>query len=426
MKGKVSLLQQGSDVTLLNTAGLFQKQVLKKGQYIHPQDPNEKLVIDDELIAEIVKNFDGGTLDALPLVWTHTDDPRNIAGKASKLIATKDGMDAVIDVTDPKAREGITSKTEDGKTLFDAVSPGIIHHYMDKKTGEDQGAVMAHIAIVSHGHQKGMRDWHEPVAQALEGAALGEDGKDFVPLIFNGNIKEGNDSMTPEEMLTALKDAGIDLPGLISENKELTTKVETLVKEGKDQVTSMAELLGLGDGKNKDSDLVTQLAELIAKSKKDGDNLVIPTELTDLIGTLSTNLTDVGKIVKTQDEKIDKMEKATEEREKVAAEEKATTFTDDLALHGKIKAGDKETWHKSFLADSTLAQKQASGLAVVVPVNEKGIAPGEGGTSFAGDEELSAEEVRGHVERLTKLSEEMFSNTSDSLRNSDHRVKEKV
>lgn len=137
----------------LGEGNTFRKQILKKGKWYHWAADNGMLEITDEKINEIVKNFNAGILDSVPVPLTHTNDPSMNTGVVKELIKTEDGLDAIIEIKD----ESIVDKIKKG--LITAISASFDPNYLVKKTKEFIGPVLIHAALVSEPYIKGMGEF---------------------------------------------------------------------------------------------------------------------------------------------------------------------------------------------------------------------------------------------------------------------------
>ena len=131
----------------------FRKQVLKFGKFIHMDARGGVLNITKEAIKKIVKNFKDGVIDNIFVPLGHTTDLKRNTGKVVDLIATKDGLDAIIEIRDKSTQKKITDK------LIEKTSVSIDENYLNKESGKYVGPVLRHIALVAEPYIKGMGDF---------------------------------------------------------------------------------------------------------------------------------------------------------------------------------------------------------------------------------------------------------------------------
>ena len=149
---------------------VFRVQALPYGSWVHPSDPDEQLVIDQTMVQAIVKNFEDGVLDNVPVPWRHTDHPAENTGFVLAAIEVEDGLDLIINI--PEAKEQID------KELIGGISLSIDFEYMDKQNGDILGPTMIHCALVSNPYIKGMRKFEQLTPEELEQLGLQvEEGK---------------------------------------------------------------------------------------------------------------------------------------------------------------------------------------------------------------------------------------------------------
>jgi len=134
----------------LSENNTFRKQLLKKGKWYHWAADGGVLELTDEKLDEIVKNFNDGLLESVPVPLTHTNDPSKNTGVVKELIRTKDGIDAILEIKEEK----IVDKIKKG--LITAISASLDPNYMIKKTKKFAGAVLLHAALVAEPYIKGL------------------------------------------------------------------------------------------------------------------------------------------------------------------------------------------------------------------------------------------------------------------------------
>ena len=81
----------------------FKKQILKRGVFkAPPPNEDEDINFNDELFDDVIKAFDEGALDNVPIILgTHNEEKvERIIGKATKLIKEEDGLYAIMAIAD--------------------------------------------------------------------------------------------------------------------------------------------------------------------------------------------------------------------------------------------------------------------------------------------------------------------------------------
>lgn len=148
----------------------YWKQLCPFGEWIDPNDwDNSKLVIDKNLVDQLVKNFNDGVLDYVPVPLGHPYDSSSLAslntGELLELEAREDGLYGLIEIRD----NAIADKID--KNLIPNVSMGMDLQYKDKKDGSLKGAVLQHVGLVTDPYLKGMHAF-EPALSDMSQAAI--------------------------------------------------------------------------------------------------------------------------------------------------------------------------------------------------------------------------------------------------------------
>ncbi len=149
----------------------FEKQILKKGVFAHPQfpnDPDQNINYNDKIFDDIIAAFDAKALDNVPIIIGSHDEgkTKDIGGKVTGLIKKEDGLYAVMEITDEEVVEAINAKTSDGKGIIDEVSVSLAPVTDDE--GNNFPIALWHVAIVTHAFYKGMNSF-EQLAASIEG-----------------------------------------------------------------------------------------------------------------------------------------------------------------------------------------------------------------------------------------------------------------
>lgn len=158
----------------------FWKQLCPFGEWVDPNDwENSKLVIDDNLVDQMIKNFEEKTIDYVPVPLGHPFDSSALAdlntGELLELEKREDGLYGLLEIRD----EEVADKIE--RSLIPNVSMGFDLRYKDKKTGEIKGAVLQHIGLVVDPYLKGMKAF-EP--------ALSDNASDATVLLSENNPRK--------------------------------------------------------------------------------------------------------------------------------------------------------------------------------------------------------------------------------------------
>lgn len=190
---------------------VFRKQILKIGKWYHWGAPGGILEVTDKVVANIAKNFKQKILDHVFVPLSHTNDPSKNAGEVLKLIKTKDGLDAVIEIKD----KNVVEKIQQG--LIKSISASLDSNYFVSKKNKFVGPTMLHAALVAEPFIKGMGNFIPLSDEHSERTIIQlEDGEpDFNKLM--GMIKE---------TLTTLQE------NLITEDKMKKIIKEAVKKEG--------------------------------------------------------------------------------------------------------------------------------------------------------------------------------------------------
>lgn len=195
-------------VELTNTATrkssgkLFRKQILHEGSFIHPNNPNKKVVIDQKFAQDLIKNFKSGDdIVQFPLVDDknrHSEDPtRNLGEVVGLTYEPGRGVFAEIDVR--KHAEDV------GKTIIGG-SAMIAMSYRNNVTGEVKSPVLLHVAATNRPYVPNLEGFQE--IMAMSDTTIDED------LVFLSELQEIGGAMSKDEMIAALKEYGIDVPDL--------------------------------------------------------------------------------------------------------------------------------------------------------------------------------------------------------------------
>lgn len=187
---------------------LFKKQILKFGNFAHPNLPGEQLVITPEVGQHLIDNFRRKVCDIVqfPIVGddnAHTEDPLRNAGEIVDLSTDDVGVWATIDVRDDKVAPRV------GTTILGASA--MLHmDYTDTRTGQKVGPTLLHVAATNRPYITDLANFEEMVSMSADGEA-----NEVLAL-----TEVGTQMMTLDEIKTALLDHGIDLDALMAQAGE--------------------------------------------------------------------------------------------------------------------------------------------------------------------------------------------------------------
>lgn len=154
---------------------LFQKQLIRFGDWIDPIFPDDVMTIDRAVLETIVKNFQNGIVGRISVPLTHTDDPQYNAGECVALSIVgdgstiTDGLYGTIDIRRPQVAEDIKNE------LIWDVSICFTDNYQDNQTGAMYGPTLIHVALVNNPYIKKMNPFTalaEMISKQFGGAAV--------------------------------------------------------------------------------------------------------------------------------------------------------------------------------------------------------------------------------------------------------------
>jgi riboflavin synthase len=204
---------------------LFRKQILRVGEWVHPNDSASKFKVSDKDLDTIVRNFENGICDIVQVPKVngnneHTEDPDANIGETIGLEKQGTDLFALIDARDVGAAKKL------GKTLLGASA--MLHlNYEDKKTGNKVGPTLLHVAVTNRPYITDLKGYEEVVAASAD---LDRDEVLYLasPESDTEPVQEDKVPPTKEELLAQLKkDHGIDF----EEMKEAAAKAPTLEEE---------------------------------------------------------------------------------------------------------------------------------------------------------------------------------------------------
>lgn len=186
---------------------LFKKQILRFGKFTHPMNPEMSINVDQEFYNALKKNFDDGVCPIVqfPLVDDknrHVEDPARNLGEVVDISADEHGINAFLDVR---------RHSEDvGETILGA-SAKIGLNYVDSKTGQKVGPTLLHVAATNRPYLTDLSDY-----ETVSASSADTEDDDVVLLLSSGDntepsSEEESNTMTKEELITALSEYGIDV-----------------------------------------------------------------------------------------------------------------------------------------------------------------------------------------------------------------------
>jgi hypothetical protein len=334
-------------------ATIYRKQIIKYGDYVNPNDSSGRMVLDYELGDKVISNFNRKVLDTVPIQFLHEEDPRNIVGNILALEHTNDssGLDAIISVADEDTIKKLAKLDSSGQRLLRGVSVSLEEDYMDKTTGNRVGPVLRHVAIVTHGYLKGMRDY-EPIQLGDEELSV-----DFY------NFKEKR--VKTSELVAELKKRGFN-------------------------ITDLSDLDDSADDSKKPDNDEPDEDDRPVKGKK---------KMADVTLQQIAELTESNKAVKT--ELADKDNKIKELTDRLNLEE-AHGVVDKLIAVGKVVPAERDAWSKIYLTDKESFTALTANLAAKVDFTEKTTSPN--GNIPGSGTSLSDTEASSEIDRLADLA----------------------
>jgi hypothetical protein len=241
---------------------LIRKQILKIGKpFVHPRDPNTKIVITHAMAAALKRNFDRGmSMVQVPIVNDanqHTEDPTRNAGEVIDVEVDDNAVYVTID-----ARK---HADDFGKTILGASA--MLHlNYRDTETGEQVGPTLLHVAATNRPHINGLKGYEDAIKAS---AAADITGDETVAFLFDEEVALSHETkdgpMTLDELKAAAQEHGIDIEAL----QAAATKAAEL----SGQLDAVNEKLALSGGDVSVTDLAEALVELSASNKSQAQRI---------------------------------------------------------------------------------------------------------------------------------------------------------
>lgn len=240
---------------------LFRKQILAFGAFTHPNDPKQKLVIDNALADHLVENFRNGVCDIVqvPVVDgnnKHVEDPfRNVGEVVDLEVVPNKGVYAVIDARKQEAADAL------GKTLLGASA--MMHmDYTDTRSGKKVGPTLLHVAVTNRPYITNLESFEEIIAASA-------DTTDERPVLLSPANDEEEPQMDLDELLALLKDEhGIDVLDLQAKAEAATPSEESddgaQVKELVEALSAVLREAGVVSLSNSDTAEELTIADVAA------------------------------------------------------------------------------------------------------------------------------------------------------------------
>jgi len=381
---------------------IFRVQALPYGDWVHPNDTTQRLVVNERIVDSIIRNFDDHVMDSIPVPLTHTDDPSKNTGKVIAAIKAEDGLDLVLEIDKPEIVADID------KGLIGGVSLSFDTEYMDKKTGQLCGPTMIHCALVSHSYIKGMRkfariDDDELAALGISGGQMKIAAGDSVAqVLFLSDVKPasggtGDSGMTKEEMLAALKkEHQIDVAQLQDTAKAHASLLSQLSEIGK--------VFGLTVEK---PEHVGQLSDKVKAAQADA------VELGEVRAAVAAKV-QLADGQKLKDVITKHVDQTVALGDRVALLE-AEKDVDALLADKKILPAQREEYIELRKSNKGLYDKMTGKLKAggAVDLSEHGIDTNAGktddttGAGKTGSVKLSDDQVKGEIDRYLKLGDSL-------------------
>jgi len=313
---------------------IFRKQLLRYGNWVHPNGGKDPLVIDAQLVDGIITNFNNKTLDKVPVPIEHTEDPTKNRGYVIGLEKTVGGLDGLLQIDDAKVAEQMS------QGLIPSISAGFDTEYINKETGKSVGPVLRHAALVSHGYLKNLTGFQK--------VAL----SDSISAVVLTDIKEEEKTMamTLEEIKAALKkDHNIDVDALTVSASRGVSLADS-IRKALPATVKLADTAG-------DDLLVAEVKKLTDASKTNESSLVT---LGDKVATMEAEsavavLLSDGKILPTQKDLYVTMHK----KDKATYDALAATLVKQVDLSEKGQEGVELTDESKVQSEIDRYNKEA-------------------------------------------------------------------
>jgi hypothetical protein len=409
-----------TDPAIVLNGSKFRKEIIKFGQYRHPNplfsdDKDFDWTFAQADADEMIANFQAGLVDSVKFIDAHDETNTRLLGTVVQLEKTDSGVTAVIDVEDEQKAVEIRSKMGDGKSLASGISVGLDNAYrVSDATNSKKRAqnVLRHVASVTIPWINGLEDWQEIGADNTK-LNFGHENYTGTPLVG----KEDKTDMTEEQRKAALKiiiaasnkteaevlkllaDAGIDLAGEPVKKDEIDPTVKAVMDAIKglanadDDDDEEDEDKSKDDKSKNDSDVSAALAAL--KSEMNNKNAGVAKVLTELTGLLQN------------------ANSAVADQQKAMAAREADEAVATLIKAGQILPKQKEHYVALFLSNKSLFETMTADLPKVIDFNDQDDERFQGIDRPWGSKDLSQTEVVSEADRYLKMAQEVAPGGSD-------------
>lgn len=332
----------------------FRKQILKRGRFLHPQHPDEYINFDDKLFGEVIRAFEEKAIDNVPIITDgHDESYKNTVGRAVSLEIAPKGLYAIMELADQEIIGKIKPTLSDKKGTIDEVSVSLSS--LKKDDGKDYPHTLMHIAIVPHAFYRGMESFEQLAAMVAD-----KLGKEKTTII---TTKE--ETMTPTELLAALKEQGIEVSSL----EDLKPK------------------------ENAEAAVLSRIMAAINPEKDAGNTDEVVSEIKSLKAAFTEEL---GK----RDAKLDAILLEHEDN-------KATAAVEALVNEGKVIPADKDHYMKLYKMDAEIFASITSNLKKTVDTTQHGVGGGDGDID---PDDMNASTIESELKRLKARAKETNAN----------------
>jgi Mu-like prophage I protein len=332
---------------------LFKKQLLRYGEYAHPNVSGEKLVVDETMVDSIIANFSAKVCDIVQVPVAndsnaHVEDPFRNIGEVVDLTKEKDGLYGFIDVRKAEAAEDL------GKTLIGASA--MIHmNYTDTRSGKKVGPTLLHAAITNRPYIVDMADFEEIVAASADN--YGER-----PVVLTD--KEENGMATKEELIQQLRDEyEVDVEAL---------EAEAIAAKSQDELVSA--LTG-----------VLRESGAVSLSQTDDSEVTIK--------DVAEAVIELSQEKAASDERIATLVEMNEQAQQAAT----ANEVDDLVKAGRVLPAQRDAMVQLANSDRDMFD-QLVPAAPIVSMDESGVTT---------HQETPVEKLDEEITRLTAVADEM-------------------
>ncbi len=286
------------------------KQIARFEKWVDPYDPTEQMILNKEWAEKIVKNFNAGVIDKVPVPLDHTDQVDRNAGELIKLEIREDGLYGYLDIR----RTETLADIENG-TIFD-VSICFDWDYMDTLKGDKHGPTLLHVALVNNPYLKGMSGFEKTSEQskfseAFKGLATAfASGKaDGVIMLSEAKVKELNKANMEEvKKITNTKDYPVTITVTTEDDSvEKVLEAGEEVEVPADQAEAIEKFIEEseapeGEEGDEDKDGEEDKDEDLSETEKEELSRLRKEKLSNDVNNSYTTLLSEGKITPAQED----------------------------------------------------------------------------------------------------------------------------